>query len=330
MFDPVALRAAVAAHGPVARVVVAGHDGSSPREAGAEMLVWAGGQSGTIGGGTLEFEAAARARALLARGAAPVLERIPLGPALGQCCGGAVTLATALVDEAFLAARAGRAAVATGAGEMPLAVRRLLTDARGQGQVPVARLVEGWLVEPVAVPKRQLWIWGAGHVGRAMVNVMADLPELQITWIDTGRARFPDVIAEGVTPVWSPTPEALAAHAPTDAEHLIVTYSHALDLELCHRLLSRGFTWLGLIGSATKWARFKSRLRALGHQPRAIDGITCPIGDRSLGKHPQAIALGVAVQLLKMKRRSETEITDDGNGEDLGNGDNRGQRGRTA
>lgn len=329
MFDPIALRAAVAAHGPVARVVVAAHDGSSPREAGAEMLVWADGQSGTIGGGTLEFEAVARARAALSRRAAPVVERIPLGPALGQCCGGAVTLVTAVLDETALAVQAGRAAIATGMGEMPLSVHRLLTDARGQGQVPTARLVDGWLVEPVAVARRQLWIWGAGHVGRAMVAVMADLPDLQITWIDTARERFPQVIAAGVTPVWSATPEALAAHAPAEAEHLIVTYSHALDLELCHRLLARGFNWLGLIGSATKWARFRARLRALGHASQAIDRITCPIGDRSLGKHPQAIAIGVAVQLLKNKRKSETEITDDGNGED-GNRENGGQHGRTA
>ena len=324
MIDPIALRAAGAVHGPVARVVVAAHDGSSPREPGAEMLVWAGGQSGTIGGGTLEFEAAANARALLARRGGPVVERVPLGPALGQCCGGAVTLVTAVIDDAALAALEGRAAVATGTGEMPLSVHRLLTDARGQGRIPPARLVEGWLVEPVAVPRRQLWIWGAGHVGRAMIAVMAPLPELQITWVDTARERFPEEIPEGVTPVWSATPEALVAHAPPEALHLIVTYSHALDLELCHGLLLRGFGWLGLIGSATKWARFRSRLRALGNQPHAIDRITCPIGDRSFGKHPQAIAIGVAVQLLKMKRKSETEIADDGNG------DGKGQHGRTA
>ncbi|MBE0554730.1 MAG: xanthine dehydrogenase accessory protein XdhC, partial [Rhodobacteraceae bacterium] len=79
MFDPGEVRAAIAAHGPVARVVIAGHDGSSPREAGAAMLVWAGGQSGTIGGGALEWEAANRARSLLAAGAAPVVARVPLG-----------------------------------------------------------------------------------------------------------------------------------------------------------------------------------------------------------------------------------------------------------
>ncbi|MDQ2066937.1 xanthine dehydrogenase accessory protein XdhC [Xinfangfangia sp. CPCC 101601] len=311
MLDLAQLRAAVVAHGPLVRVVVAGHEGSSPREAGAEMLVWQDGQSGTIGGGTLEFEAVARARALLERSGAPVLTRIPLGPALGQCCGGSVSLVSHLLDAAALAAMEGQALVATGQGEMPLAVRRLLSAARGQGQSSLARLVEGWLVEPVTLPKRQLWIWGAGHVGRAMVAVFEPLPDFEITWIDTSRARFPEAIPESVTPIWSERPEALAAHAPPNAEHLILTYSHALDLELCHRLLGRGFDWLGLIGSATKWARFRSRLRGLGHQALAIDRITCPIGDRSLGKHPQAIAIGVAVQLMNITQKSETEITGD-------------------
>ena len=83
------------------------------------------------------------------------------------------------------------------------------------------------------------------------------------------------------------------------AEHLVLTYSHALDLELCHRILGHGFARLGLIGSATKAARFRARLHDLGHLPVEIQRIACPIGDTSLGKHPQAIALGVATELLR-------------------------------
>ena len=324
MIDPAALRDTLGRHGPFVRVVVAGHEGSSPREAGAEMLVWAEGQSGTIGGGTLEFEAVARARVLLAKGGGPVVERIPLGPALGQCCGGAVVLVSHLVDAAALAGLGRQAIAATGAGEMPLSVRRVLIDARGQGVIQAARLIDGWLVEPVAVPKRQIWVWGAGHVGRALVAVLAPLPGVEITWVDTAADRFPADVPAGVTVVPAARPEMLADHAPQSAEHLIVTYSHALDLELCHRLLLQGFGWLGLIGSDTKWARFRARLRALGHEKPAIDRITCPIGDISLGKHPQAIAIGVATQLLTIKRKSETEIADDHNGEQ------RRQRGRTA
>lgn len=310
MFDLSALSTALAAHVRVARVVIAAFEGSSPREVGAAMLVWDQGQSGTIGGGALEYAAAAKARALLAGGGRAV-ERVALGPSIGQCCGGAVTLWTEVFDS-LPEVLAG--VVARGPGTMPLAVKRLLVAARGQGLRPAPGLVQGWLVEPVAEAERQVWIWGAGHVGRALVAVLAPLPGIALTWVDTGPERFPDVMPDGVTPVWAAHPEALVAHAPVTAEHLIVTYSHALDLELCHRLLGRGFHWLGLIGSATKWARFRSRLAALGHSPAAITKITCPIGDVSLGKHPQAIAIGVALQLLKKKHKSETEIADDRDG----------------
>ncbi len=291
------LRAAVARHGRVARVVIAALRGSSPREVGASMLVWDGGQSGTIGGGTLEFEAAQAAR----RAHGPVLSHHALGPDLGQCCGGAVTLFIEMFDEDMLdrlaediVARPVRAGTA-----MPLTVTRLLARARGQGVLPEPQLVDGWMVEPVHVPARQFWIWGAGHVGRAMVDVLAPVPSIAITWVDTGPERFPREVPEGVTIVPAVDPADLVRHAPVGAEHLILTYSHALDLELCHRLLGHGFAFAGLIGSKTKWARFRSRLAALGHAPGRIADITCPIGDRSLGKHPQMIAIGVAADMLR-------------------------------
>ena len=189
--------------------------------------------------------------------------------------------------------------VARGPGAMPLAVKRILAAARGQGLRPSTALVQGWLVEPVAAPTRQLWIWGAGHVGRALVSVLAPLPDLAITWVDVAPDRFPLDVPPNVTMVPAADPATLADHAPTGAEHLILTFSHALDLELCHRLLRRGFRSCGLIGSATKWARFRSRLKALGHDPAAVGRIRCPIGDPALGKHPQAIAVGVAAELIR-------------------------------
>ncbi len=312
MFDRAGLLAAIAAHGPVARVVIAGIEGSSPREAGAAMLVWAGGQSGTIGGGALEYQAAERARAQLARGGARALVRVPLGPAIGQCCGGAVTLLTEIYSATDAIPDDVVARPVTGeATTPPLAVKRLLARARGQGQRPAPQLLQGWMVEPVSRAERQIWIWGAGHVGRALVAVLAPLPGFALTWVDTARDRFPDAIPDGVEAIWSPHPERLVPHAPHGAEHLVLTYSHALDLELCHRLLGRGFHRLGLIGSATKWARFRSRLGALGHGAASIARIDCPIGDPALGKHPQAIAIGVAAQLLNQEQQSETEIADD-------------------
>lgn len=300
MFDLAALRAAVAAHGTVVRVVIAAVQGSSPREVGAAMLVWQGGTEGTIGGGALEWEATQRALAMLPEGGQR-LDREALGPKLGQCCGGSVTVLTEVHDATTLKALEGQTVIArtVDGRPMPLAVKRLLARARSEGIAPAPVLVQGWMVEPAAAPSRPLWIWGAGHVGRALVSVLSPLPDFAITWIDVASDRFPTQIPTGVTALPAANPELLASHAPREAEHLIVTYSHMLDLDLCHHLLLHGFAGCGLIGSATKWARFRSRLAALGHAAPAIARIVCPIGDRSLGKHPQAIALGVGAALLK-------------------------------
>lgn len=308
-----ALRDAISRHGAVARVVIAAHQGSSPREVGAAMLVWAdgagGGQSGTIGGGALEFQAAQAARHMLGVGGTRIT-RVPLGPALGQCCGGAVTLLTEVFGQGTLPAPvAGVFARATDGRAMPLAVARIIDRARAQGAMPAPQLTQGWFIEPMAAPARNLWVWGAGHVGRALVSVLAPLPGVAITWVDVAADRFPDSIPDGVTCLPCADAAALVAHAPRDAEHLVLTYSHALDLDLCHRLLGHGFGRLGLIGSATKWARFRSRLAALGHPATAIAQIECPIGDPALGKHPQAIAIGVAAGLLRKQTASRERAT---------------------
>ena len=306
MFDPEGLSAAVAVRGRVARVVIASLAGSSPRGSGTAMLIWAEGQSGTIGGGALEWAAVRRARAMLTGDASSRVDREALGPTLGQCCGGSVTLLTEVFDAATLpAAVDGLVVRRVGAeGPMPLSVRRMLDRARGSGDLPDATLLEGWMVEPVAEPCRDLWIWGAGHVGRAVVGVMAPLPGVALTWVDVTAARFPDVVPDGVTVLPAASPERLVPRAPTEAEHLVLTYSHALDLELCHRLLGHGFARAGLIGSATKAARFRSRLAALGHAPADIARIDCPIGSPDLGKHPQAIAVGVAAAFLRAPARA--------------------------
>ncbi|QEW21754.1 xanthine dehydrogenase accessory protein XdhC [Marinibacterium anthonyi] len=303
-FDLTALRSALA-HGPVARVVVAEVRGSAPREVGASMIVWEGGQSGTIGGGTLEHEAAEAARA-----GRTGLTKQALGPDLGQCCGGAVTLLTERFTLADLARIDGDVLARPVAGApMPLSVDRILARSRDRGEIPQPRLIDGWMVEPIARAQRSLWIWGAGHVGRALVGVLAPLPDVAITWVDTGPERFPETVPDGVTPVPAAAPATLVPHAPKDGEHLILTYSHALDLDLCHALLSHGFAFAGLIGSRTKWARFRSRLAALGHDATSISRITCPIGDPVLGKHPQAIAVGVAARLLAPVRTDIREAS---------------------
>ncbi|MDK3017396.1 xanthine dehydrogenase accessory protein XdhC [Pseudodonghicola flavimaris] len=309
-FDLDALHAAVRAHARVTRVVIADVSGSSPREVGAAMLVWGdaetGGQSGTIGGGALEFSAARAART---QAAPRRLSRHALGPELGQCCGGSVVLLSEVYDARALEALTGEAVArpVADAAAMPLSVRRLLDRARARGERPEPQLIDGWMVEPVTYAARQLWIWGAGHVGRALVDVLAPLPDLAITWVDTGVARFPAQVPDAVTMLPAAAPADLVAYAPPRAAHLVLTYSHALDLELCHRLLSHDFDFAGLIGSATKWGRFRSRLRALGHAPDRIARITCPIGDPAFGKHPQQIAIGVAAQLIARRTGAATE-----------------------
>ncbi len=305
-FDRAALSDAFARHGRVARVVVAGVEGSAPREAGAAMLVWGDGQSGTIGGGALEYEAAAEARAALTAGRDAVARK-PLGPALGQCCGGAVVLVCECWDAARLETVAGDFVLrrVEGKADAPLPLKRAAVKARNAGAPVETMFRGGWLLEPVARATRAVWIYGAGHVGRALVGVLAPLPDVAVTWVDTGPERFPEDVPEGVTVLPAANPADAVRLAPSEAEHLVLTYSHALDLEICHRLLGHGFRAAGLIGSATKWARFRSRLAALGHAPEQIARIRCPIGNPALGKHPQAIAVGVAAEILTAGHSAE-------------------------
>ncbi|MEM7491569.1 MAG: XdhC family protein, partial [Pseudomonadota bacterium] len=167
------LHRALDAHGAVARVVVAEAKGSVPRGVGTEMLVWAGGFDGTIGGGALEWRALELARATLATGA-PRVERMPLGPALGQCCGGAVTLVIERLD----------------------AVPDLPWTRRVEGDRPAPDMTaeafrDGWLREDAPSQARPVWVWGAGHVGTALVGILAPVPNLSVVWVDDAQDRFP-------------------------------------------------------------------------------------------------------------------------------------------
>ena len=128
-----------------------------------------------------------------------------------------------------------------------------------------------------------------------------------MTWVDTSEDRFPNDIPDGVTKLVAASPSQVVRFAPSHGEHLILTYSHEMDLEICHALLGHGFEFAGLIGSKTKWARFRKRLIALGHSEHQVDRILCPIGERALGKHPQAIAIGVAGALLRLSAEERAE-----------------------
>ncbi|MBV1863678.1 MAG: xanthine dehydrogenase accessory protein XdhC [Rhodobacteraceae bacterium] len=287
------------AKGPLIRIVIAKHAGSAPRETGTSMLVGTDWQTGTIGGGALEYEATEKARNMLAKASNTQILKVPLGPALGQCCGGTVTLvlerfttATLPDPKTEIFARA-----ISNATVEPLSVTRALANMRSlQDRRPLV-FNDGWLIEPLQETSHPIWIYGAGHVGRAVVETLQGL-SFDIIWIDTAQNRFPAEISGHATPLIAANPADVVRHAPANAQHLILTYSHALDLELCHQVLLRDFASLGVIGSATKRARFTKRLRVLGHSYAQITRMTCPIGNRALGKTPKAIAVGVVADLL--------------------------------
>ncbi len=329
-FDATALAAAIAAHGPVVRVVVAEVQGSAPREVGAAMLVWPDGQSGTVGGGALEFQATQAARDMLAAGEARRFTRVLLGPDMGQCCGGAVALLSERFDRvpelgtsfvrpvapveagANAPDKTDLNAIAEGASASDETARDAVEEGAPAADEtppdgPGPRLDDGWFIEPVAPATTPVWIWGAGHVGRALAAVLGPLPGLAVTLIDSAPERFPAPIPPCVTARIAPGFVEAVAEAPQGAHHYILTYSHDADYALCDALLAHGFAHAGLIGSATKWARFRSRLGQKGHSPAAIDRIFCPIGDPSLGKHPQAIAVGVAHALIMDMAKKEAQ-----------------------
>lgn len=299
-FDRAELAGLIARHGSVARIVVVDIKGSTPRDVGTAMYVWNTGQQGTIGGGALEYQASLAARQALGT-SNDFTSAYPLGPSLGQCCGGFVQLLTEIYDAPRLATLTDPyvARPIGSSSDVPLSIKRLISNLRNGNHALSTQVRDGWIIEPVRRLTKPLWIWGAGHVGRALVSVLSPLPDFEITWIDTQKTRFPDHIPSDVSQLYGDTPERFMAHAPHDAYHLILTFSHALDLELCHQALLHHFAFVGLIGSRTKMGRFRSKLRNLGHLDTEIDRITCPIGLPALGKHPQQIAIGVAQSLIQ-------------------------------
>jgi xanthine dehydrogenase accessory factor len=296
----------VSAGNVAALVTVHRVQGSAPREVDARMAMRADGSlSGTIGGGALEWDALREARRLIAagRGPAVTIERI-LGPDLGQCCGGRVSLLIETFDRRDLA---GLAAFADeekrGAFDT---LCRLGADGR------VHRVVAG--ASP-AVPDPNAWrehhglfhrpvlLFGAGHVGRAIVLALAPLP-FEVTWIDSREGAFPQHIPANARPILAPDPVAELSRATADAFVLVMTHEHALDLVITAAALQGPYPFVGLIGSETKRARFERRFRELGIPKSRIESLHCPIGLGSItGKQPAIIAASVAAQMLAESER---------------------------
>ena len=249
---------------PAVLVTVVAAHGSVPREAGAWMAVFAQGEVGTIGGGQLEWQAMAQSRQVL-QGLAglPPEQRVALGPSLGQCCGGAVALGFEWLS----------------AQDLPLLQQRL---------TPV--------LSPVA-------LFGGGHVGRALVQVLSQLP-FAVRWIDSRDEVFPTHLPPQVQTEHSDPVQAAVADLAPARQVLIMSFSHAQDLDVVAACLQRlrlqdDLPFIGLIGSTTKWATFQRRLTDRGFSQPEIQRVTCPIGLPGIrGKQPEVIAVAVAAQLL--------------------------------
>ena len=257
------------ARAPAVRIVVSRVQGSGPREAGAWMAVFDDARVGTIGGGKLEFDAIADARALLAGQPVEAERRFALGPSLGQCCGGVVWLRYERLH-------------ATDRERL-----RAHLSAAAQAHMPVA-------------------LFGGGHVGAAIVQLLGALP-VRTHWIDSREEVFPadlplNVRCEHSEPVHGAVPTLEPGSCV-----LIMSFSHAEDLDIVAACLKRrreraDLPFIGLIGSKSKWATFRHRLEARGFSAHELDAVTCPIGVAGVvGKEPEVIAVAVAAQLMQQR-----------------------------
>jgi xanthine dehydrogenase accessory factor len=238
--------------------------GSVPREPGAWMAVFPDGVIGTIGGGHLELQATEEARRRLSGTSGDAVLRYPLGPSLGQCCGGVVHLRFERV----------------GAGDAADLSRKLRP-----GHAPVA-------------------LFGGGHVGKALVTVFSTLP-FAVTWIDSRDEIFPAQVPDQVHCEHSDPVHAAVADLAALSRVLIMSFSHAEDLDIVAACLRRrrergDLPYIGLIGSKTKWATFRHRLEDRGFTAAELAQVTCPIGLPGItGKEPEVIAVSVAAQILQ-------------------------------
>lgn len=316
------LRSMIEAGGRAALVSVVEVSGSSPRDVGARMAVRADGAfSGTIGGGALEWQALAEAQALLAADGGARLRRLDrsLGPDLGQCCGGRVRLTIERFDAsdldgiAALADVRDEAFVTFGLSEAGgRLARRLATDEEAAALAPTEQrrvLPDGRVLERFGAPATAVALFGAGHVGRALALALAPLP-FRLVWADARQGAFPAHVPRNVVPVAAEDPVSLLRDQPDGAIVLIMTHSHALDLAIATAALAaRRFALVGVIGSATKRARFASQMRQAGLESGLIDTLACPIGLPGIeGKEPAVIAASVAAQMLMVREAARARL----------------------
>ena len=307
--------------------------GSAPRESGCRMVVSADQFSGSIGGGNLEYQSIAMARELL-NSAEPDSQHkklVGLGPELNQCCGGAV----ALVYEVFsnlsakwlaqleAALESGDAVILASALDGDQSLKQVIYPDSDPDRVPPAVFAGAqallhpvdeaaqpggmqvetdsgaWWLERMISADRPVMLFGAGHVGHAVVRALQPLP-FELTWVDSREDSFPNQPLDGVRVVRSADPCSLVAQTAPDTTFIVMTHSHLLDEDICYHILQRNqFAWLGLIGSVTKRRRFVHRLEKRGLPSDRVEKMVCPIGLAGIrGKQPATIALSLAAQLM--------------------------------
>ena len=247
-------------------VTVDATQGSVPRDADSWMAVFSDTTLGTIGGGHVEHEAITEARRRLSGAGGAPVLRYALGPSMGQCCGGVMHLRFETV----------------GAADVPALQQRL-----SRGLVPVA-------------------LFGGGHVGRALIEVLGQLP-FSVTWIDSREEIFPGQVPGNVACEHSDPVHAAVVSLAPGTRVLIMSFSHAEDLDVVAACLARqrkmgDLPYIGMIGSKTKWATFRQRLHERGFSAEELAWVTSPIGVAGVsGKEPEVIAVAVAAQLLQSR-----------------------------
>ncbi|ODT67002.1 MAG: xanthine dehydrogenase accessory protein XdhC [Pelagibacterium sp. SCN 63-23] len=261
MTSPAALETFFAANPETIACELTSVRGSSPREEGTFMLVGMGAIWGTIGGGALEYMVIDHARRLIAAGRAEAAMDVPLGPEIGQCCGGRVRVALRYADAALRRAL----------------TERVMADAAGAAQV---------------------YVFGAGNVGRVLAQILALLP-VRVEVIDTRQAEL-DALPPGIAHRRMAMPEAVVRAAPPGSAFAIMTHDHALDFLIANEALGRlDSAYVGMVGSKTKRARFAHWFVEQGGEARALERLVLPIGAQGLGdKRPSVIAALAAAEIM--------------------------------
>jgi len=316
-------------------VTVVGVRGSAPREVGTRMLVTSKETIGTIGGGQLEYRSTQYACEMLKRDERERRQerRFVLGADCGQCCGGVVdvifecgALTSPWLDTVSARYRVGEAFVLVenlgDAGERHLVSAAAVEAAGGRGRCPPqviesahdllhgsvkTTVRDGYLLERIGFSGMHIAVFGAGHVGAALVDVLSRL-DCRVRWIDSRPDLLPGTLSARLLPVPTDDPAREVMAMPPESFYVVATHSHPLDLDVCDAVLRRrDFAYCGLIGSRSKRQRFRRRLRERGIDEGTIARLTCPIGVAGIsGRQPVEIALATAAEILQWRDRRQS------------------------